>query len=85
MIEKIVFILWLCVIVLGVYFLVQLLRLNTMLNKDLNELENAEEMFNLDLQNFEKISFILIADENGTIFDKDGNSYRLERNNEHRK
>ena len=79
MIEKLVFIIWLCVFVMGVYFLVQLLRLNARLNIDLEELEKEEEMFNLDLENFEKITFMLVPDEQGTIYDKEGNKYRLEK------
>lgn len=79
MIEKLVLIVWLCVFVMGIYFLVQLLRLNARLNIDLEELEKEEEMFNLDLENFEKITFMLVPDEQGTIYDKDGNKYRLEK------
>lgn len=79
MIEKLVLIVWLCVFVMGIYFLVQLLRLNARLNIDLEELEKADEMFNLDLENFEKITFMLVPDENGTIYDKEGNKYRLEK------
>ena len=79
MIEKLVLIVWLCVFVMGIYFLVQLLRLNAKLNIDLEELEKEEEMFNLDLENFEKITFMLVPDEQGTIYDKDGNKYRLEK------
>lgn len=79
MIEKLVLIVWLCVFVMGIYFLVQLLRLNARLNIDLEELEKEEEMFNLDLENFEKITFMLVPDEQGTIYDKEGNKYRLEK------
>lgn len=79
MIEKIVFIIWLLVIILGTYFLIQLIRLNAKLNDDLAELEKAEETFNLDLENFEKITFMLIPDENGTIIDSKGKRYRLEK------
>lgn len=79
MIEKLVLIVWLCVFVIGIYILIRLLRLNARLNIDLEELEKADEMFNLDLENFEKITFILIPDEHGTIYDKDGNKYRLEK------
>lgn len=79
MIEKLVLIVWLCVLVIGVYFLVQLLRLNARLNIDLEELEKADEMFNLDLKNYEKITFMLVPDEQGTIYDKEGNKYRLEK------
>lgn len=79
MIEKLVLIVWLCVFVMGIYFLVQLLRLNARLNIDLEELEKADEMFNLDLENFEKITFMLVPDEHGTIYDKEGNKYRLEK------
>ena len=79
MIEKLVLIVWLCVFVMGIYFLVQLLRLNARLNIDLEELEKEEEMFNLDLKNNEKITFMLVPDEQGTIYDKEGNKYRLEK------
>ena len=79
MIEKLVFIIWLCVFILGCYFLVQLLRLNTRLNNDLQELEKAEESFNLGLENFEQITFILIPDDKGTIVDQKGKRYRLEK------
>ena len=79
MMEKLVLIVWLCVFVMGIYFLVQLLRLNARLNIDLEELEKEEEMFNLDLENFEKITFMLVPDEQGTIYDKEGNKYRLEK------
>lgn len=77
--EKLVLIVWVCVFVMGIYFLVQLLRLNARLNIDLEELEKEEEMFNLDLENFEKITFMLVPDEQGTIYDKEGNKYRLEK------
>ena len=77
MIEKLVLIIWVCVFVMGIYNLVQLLRFNARLNIDLDELEKADEMFNLDLENFEKITFMLVPDEQGTIYDKEGNKYRL--------
>ena len=79
MIEKLVFIVWLCVFVLGCYFLIQLLKLNARLNDDLAELEKEEEAFNLTLESFEKITFMLIPDEKGTIIDKKGKRYRLEK------
>lgn len=82
--EKIVFILWIVIIILSTYFLIQLLRLNMKLHNDIEELKETEELFNVEYKDFEKITFILAPDEQGTIYDKNGNRYRLERENEHR-
>lgn len=82
--EKIVFILWIVIIILSTYFLIQLLRLNMKLHNDIEELKETEELFNVEYKDFEKITFMLVPDEQGTIYDKNGNRYRLERENEHR-
>ena len=85
MIETIIFILWIVIFILTSYFLIQLLRLNSRLHSDLKELEETEELFNIEYQDYKNITFELEPDENGTIFDKNGKSYRLERKDEHRK
>lgn len=83
--DKTIFIIWLCIIALSIYNLVKLHKLNKTLQNDLEELEESADLYNLDYAEFEKITFILIPDEHGTIYDKEGNRFRLERNNEHRK
>ena len=83
--EKTIFILWLVIIILQIYMIYRTLKLKAKLDNDLKELEECEDLFNIEYEDYDKITFNLIPDEKGTIFDKEGNSYRLERNNEHRK